>query len=323
MTARADVASSINAGRRDFLKAAILAAGAGSLAAAGVYPRSAWAAEPASADAKPQLKLSLAAYSFHRDLPYNWPKPHPGAAKMNLDEFIAFCAQQKLDGCELTSYYFPRPVTPEYLAHLKELTSGLGLEISGTAVGNDFCVRDEEARNGELELMRLWIDYAAAMGAPHIRIFAGSVPEGETEEAARERCIDGINASVEYAAKKKVILGLENHGGITATPEQLLKIVDGVKPSPWFGVNFDSGNFNSADPYADLEKIAPHTVNAQIKVEMSVNGKKEPADFNRVIRILKDAGYRRYIVLEYESEEDPKTAIPGHLTRLREAIEKA
>jgi hypothetical protein len=85
-------------------------------------------------------------------------------------------------------------------------------------------------------------------------------------------------------------------------------------------VNFDSGNFNSPDPYADLERIAPYAVNAQIKVEMSVNGKRESADLPRVVSILKKANYRGYVVLEYEGSPDPLTAVPQYLAQLKEII---
>ncbi|MDZ4860374.1 MAG: hypothetical protein SGI88_15470 [Candidatus Hydrogenedentes bacterium] len=49
-------------------------------------------------------------------------------------------------------------------------------------------------------------------------------------------------------------------------------------------------------------------------------GKKEPADFARVARILQDAGYRGYLVLEYEDDENPKEAIPRHIDTLRKII---
>jgi sugar phosphate isomerase/epimerase len=169
-------------------------------------------------------------------------------------------------------------------------------------------------------MCRDWIDHSAALGAPAIRIFAGNVPKGESEDVARERCIAGINQSLEYAATKGVVLALENHGGITATPEQMMKIIAGIKPSPWFGVNFDGGNFSTADPYADLAKIAPYAVNAQVKVEMSPGGKKEPADLASIVKILKDANYRGFLVLEYEAKEEPLEAIPEYLKRLRELI---
>jgi sugar phosphate isomerase/epimerase len=158
------------------------------------------------------------------------------------------------------------------------------------------------------------------MGAPVIRIFAGNVPKEDTEEAAIDRCAAGINESLDYAAKRGVCLALENHGGITATPGQMLKIISRVKESPWFGVNFDGGNFQTADPYSDLARIALYAINAQLKTEVAPGNKKEDADLARVIRILADAGYRGYIVLEYEAKEDPKTAVPRHIETLRKLV---
>ena len=278
------------------------------------------AAVPPQRNGKSHMKLSLAAYSFNRTLPKSWTPDQLPDAKFTLEKFIDFCAEQDLDGCELTAYYFPKEITNEYLMSLKERSFRLGLDISGTAIGNDFCLPEGEARERNLKMCRDWIDHSAALGAPAIRIFAGTVPKGESEEAARERCIAGINQSLDYAATKGVCLALENHGGITATPAQMLKIIEAVKPSPWFGVNFDGGNFSTEDPYADLAKIAPYTINAQIKVEMTPNGKKEPADLGRVVKILKDANYRGFLVLEYEAQEDPLEAVPGYLKKLRELI---
>lgn len=301
-------------GRRDFLGTA-LAAAAG--AAITVPTR---AAEPPQRNGKPHFKLSLAAYSFHRFLPRGWPTPRESEASMSLEEFIEFCAEVDLDGTELTSYYFPAEVTPEYLIGLKELTFRLGLDVSGTAIGNNFCKPPGAERDFELAMTRTWIDFAAILGAPVIRIFAGSIPDGDTESAALDRCVEGINESLQYAAQKGVVLALENHGGITSTAEQLLAIVERVDDSPWFGVNFDSGNFRTADPYAELERIAPYAMNAQLKVSVTADGQRQPADFARIIDILRQAGYRGYLVLEYEEKQDPRENIPVILDRLRELI---
>jgi len=278
------------------------------------------AADPIVRNGTSHLKLSLAAYSFHRHLPQNWPSQCKEGTLTLLD-FIDFCGTQDLDGVELTSYYFPTEVTPEYIQQVKEKTFRLGLDISGTAIGNDFCKPAGEALDAEKAMTRRWIDYAAQMGAPVIRIFAGSVPSGDTEAAALDRCVAAIDESVAYAATKGIVLALENHGGITATPEQLLAIVKRVAPSPNFGLNFDSGNFATVDPYASLEMVAPYAMNTQVKVSISPAGKKkEPSDFARVIRILRQANYRGYLVLEYEEEDEPRTAIPPLLKKLRDLI---
>ncbi len=292
------------------------------IAAAALVTPVAHAAESITRNGRPHMKLGLAGYSFNRMMARRGTPEEIAKAEMNLEKFIDYCATLDLDACELTAYYFPKTVTPDDLLRVKEHTFRLGLDISGTAIGNNFCLPEGEARDGQLAETREWIDYAAVMGAPHIRIFAGSTPKGDKESDAIDRCIESINESVAYAATKGVVLGLENHGGVTANPDTMLDIIKAVDPSPWFGVNFDSGNFQTADPYAGLEKIAPYTVNAQIKVMMRPNGGREPADFDRIIGILKDAGYRGYVVLEYEESDDPFKAIPHHIDAIRNSIEK-
>ena len=312
--------SDMSASRRTFLGRSLfgVAALATSGSLASVNP--AGGAEPVQRNGKSHMKLSLAAYSFSRILVTRGTSEQLASAKFTLEKFIDYCADQNIDGAELTAYFFPKEISHDYLNSLKERTFRLGLDISGTAIGNDFCLPEGEAREQNLKMCREWIDNSASLGAPVIRIFAGNIPKGDQEEAARERCIDGINRSLEYAATKGVCLALENHGGITSTPEQMLKIIQGVKPSPWFGVNFDSGNFQTEDPYGDLEKIAPYAINAQVKVDVFPGGKKQPTDLARVVKILKSAHYRGYLVLEYESEEDPFLAVPKHLKQLRELI---
>ncbi len=116
------------------------------------------------------------------------------------------------------------------------------------------------------------------------------------------------------------MLALENHGGVTAKAEGLLEIVKQVE-SPAFGVNFDSGNFRSTDdPYQELAQIAPYAVNAQVKVEIAPNGKKEETDLPRVLKILREAGYSGWVALEYEAPEEPLQAIPEWLEKLKAII---
>lgn len=299
--------------RRSFLRGTVAA---GALAVGGQFAAPiAKAAEPPQRNGKPHIKLSVAAYSYRQFLSGASPT-------MTLDDFITACADLGLDGCEPTSYYFPKDFGNDYLIHIKELAFRLGLDFSGTAIANDFCLPPGPDRDKTLAHTRKWIDYAALFGAPVIRIFAGGVPKGDNEEVALARCTAGINESLDYAAEKGVFLALENHGGITSTAEQLLAIVKSVKPSPWFGVNFDSGNFKTPDPYGDLAKIAPYAINAQLKTDISPDGKREDADLERLVKILMDAGYRGYAVLEYEGAEDPKTAIPKHIERLKNILHR-
>lgn len=259
-----------------------------------------------------RMKLSLAAYSFREAL--------AGARKsMTLEDFVNRAAEWDLDAVEPTSYYFPDPATPEYCRRLRRQAFLLGLSISGTAIRNTFTYPPGPQLQKEIAHVKRWVDLAVDLGAPTIRIFAGDLQKGTVEAQARHWCIDAIQDCCEYAAPRGVILALENHGGIVSTVDQLLSIVKAVK-SDWFGVNWDSGNFRSADPYGDLAKAAPYAVVAQIKTEISPNGVRQPADLGRVVGILRQSGYQGFIALEYEADEDPFVAVPRHLGELKRLI---
>jgi sugar phosphate isomerase/epimerase len=300
----------MTATRRQFLQSA-LAAGSG-LALAGP----AAAIEPIRRPGKPHIRLSIAAYSYRKYLDLK-AKPKPS---MTLDDFVELAAGMDLDAVEPTAYYFPE-TTPDYLAHLKGKCSRLGLDVSGTAVGNDFCVPDPGRLKKEIASVKQWVEHASRLGAKTIRIFAGNVAKGDSEEKARARCVEAIQEACDYAGKYGVYLALENHGGITATIDQILALVRAVQHE-WFGVNLDTGNFHTADPYADLEKLAPYAVTVQIKTEIHRAGQKKPeeADLKRLIDMLRGAGYRGYVALEYEAAEEPKTAIPRHIEALKKIV---
>jgi sugar phosphate isomerase/epimerase len=293
--------------RRTFLRST-LAAGTGLTLLSEPAP----AIEPVRRHGRSHLRLSMAAYSYRKYLALGL-KPKP---PMNLDDFIDTCADLNLDAAELTAYYFA-DTGPAYLAHLKGHCSRLGLDVSGTAVGNNFCTSNSAKRKQQLTYVKNWVEYTSRLGGKTIRIFAGNVDKGDTEEKARARCVEAIQEACDHAAKYGIILALENHGGITRTIDQTLELVRAVKHD-WFGVNWDTGNFQSADPYADLARLAPYAVTVQIKTEMHRAGQmKEEADLKRLTEILRTAGYRGYVALEYEAEEDPKVGVPRAIESLR------
>ncbi len=289
--------------RRSFLVASTFALAAPALAI-----------EPFKRPGKPVLKLSLAAYSLRK---YLTLKPDaPG--HLDLPGFLDYCAKQNLGAAELTAYYFPPLPSNDYLNELKRRAHVNGLDISGGAIGNNFTVNPGADFDKQIAATKQWIDTYADLGAPVMRVFAGNPPRGVSEDEAIKRCVPAFEEACEHAGKRGVMLAIENHD-FTTKVDRLLQIVAAVK-SPWFGVNFDSGNFSSADPYADMARIAPYAINAQLKVELKIGTKVEPTDLKRVVTILKDAGYSGYIVLEYEAAEDPYVAIPHHLDTLRKLI---
>ncbi len=298
--------------RRRFLTAGLTAAALGGLGP--TPPPVARALDPFQRPGRCRLKLSLAAYSF-RDQ-FNHPDP---AQRLTLPAFLDYCADHGCDAAELTSYYFPRTFDPAFLTGLKRRAHLRGLALSGTAVGNNFALPDGPERDAQIALVKTWVDHAAALGAPHVRVFAGAA-RGLDRDRARRACIEALEECGEYAGTKGIWLGLENHGGIVADVAELLAIVTAVR-SPWVAVNLDTGNFYSvADPYAEMARLVPYAVNVQLKVAISRPGRpKQPTDLARVVRLLCDANYQGYVALEFE-EADPHTHVPTWLARMREAF---
>jgi sugar phosphate isomerase/epimerase len=271
------------------------------------------AIEPIPRPAGSHMKLACAAYSFREALSAKPPR-------LTLKQFLERCAGWDLDAAELTSYYFPPDPPPAMLMDLRRRAFRLGLAISGVPVRNTFTHPPGPERDREIEHVRTWARRAAELGAPCVRVFAGSAPQGVPEETARGWVVECLERACEEAGQHGVTLALENHGGVVATADGLLEIVRAVK-SDWLGVNLDTGNFRSTDPYADLERVAPNAVTVQVKTEVfPAGGGRQEADLGRVVEILRRARYRGYMALEYEAREDPDIAVPRYLATLRSMV---
>ena len=280
------------------------------------------AAEPFQRPAPARLAMSLAAYSFRDYFKDSNHERKTTAADKHIDmfQFVDYCATQGCAGAELTSYYFPTDTTTDYMLKLRRHCFLGGVEVSGGSVGNTFTLPAGTKREAELRYVKKWVDHYAELSAPHIRVFAGSAPKGMSRDEAMKLCIAGLEECADYAGRHGIFLGIENHGGIVAEADDLLEIIRTVK-SPWVGINLDSANFHTDDPYRDFERCAPYAVNVQMKAEIQRRGQKnEDADIPRLVKILKTANYRGYVALEYESEEDPWTAVPRLLKRMQESF---
>src|SRR5262245_59058135 len=192
----------------------------GSAAVAALSPALAVAIEPIPRTSKPHLRLSIAAYSYRQYLDLK-QKPKPA---MTLDDFIDTAAGMDLDAVELTAYYFAE-TSPAYLAHLKGRCTRLGLDVSGTAISTNFCSADIKKISETKQYVHDWVERSARLGAKTIRIFAGGPDKGESEDKARARCVEGIQEACDFAGKHGIYLALENHGGLTTTCDQILRLV--------------------------------------------------------------------------------------------------
>tara|TARA_Y100000758_G_scaffold297456_1_gene257424 strand:+ start:1514 stop:2419 length:906 start_codon:yes stop_codon:yes gene_type:complete len=264
----------------------------------------------------PNLRLSLAAYSFRDHFQFMRGKPRKVANQpIDMIKFMDFCADNGCAGAELTSYFFQPKITRKHLINLRRHAFLRGLELSGSAVGNNFSFPKGEARESQITYVKEWIDHCAVLGAPHIRVFAGREPKGISREEADKWAIEALRECCDYAGRHGIFLGIENHDSI-GDSKSLIDFVKAVD-HPWFGVNLDTGNFRTDNPYVDMTAAAPYAVNVQVKVELRVNGKKKPTDLARVMNILRKANFQGYVVLEYEAKENPYTTIPPLLKRIQ------
>jgi len=265
----------------------------------------------------PKLKLSLNAFSFSKAL---------NREGMTLFDLLEFCAQHDFDALDPTGYFFPGyPGVPSdsYINEFKLRAFHLGLDISGTGVRNNFAEPDKEKRAADVRHVKEWIECAAKMGAPVIRVFAGAEPEGYTWDQVAEWMTADLKECVECGKQYGVIVGVQNHGGTLKSADEVLKIVEMVD-SEWFGVIVDTGYFLTEDPYEDIARVIPHAVNWQIKEKLFGKESDVRTDLKKLVRIIREGGYRGYIPIETLSiprtKYDPRTEVPRFLKEVREAL---
>lgn len=304
-----------NVHRRNFLRSAatagLIAGAGGSTAIASVTRKT------NSSGHQNRFKLSLNAYSFNEPL---------RSGKTDLFELMDFCAREGFDAIDLTGYYFPGyPAIPadEYVFKLKQKAHKLGLAISGTGIRNDFSEPDAVKRKAEIAFVKSWIEVAAKLGAPVIRIFTGkTTTPGYSREQVLSWMIPAISECVAYAAEHGVIVAMQNHNDFIQTADQAIAMLNTVQ-SEWFGLVLDTGSFVANEPYAEIEKTANYAVNWQVKEKLAYKGQSSPMDLDRLFRIIVRSAYRGYLPIETLSAGDPFRIVPPFLAQVRNALVEA
>jgi sugar phosphate isomerase/epimerase len=224
-----------------------------------------------------------------------------------------------------------------YLQKLKQRAFLAGVALCGLSTHQGFVSPDAEVRDRNIRHTLNCIDVAYRLGIPTIRVNTGRwgtiksfdelmakrgvepTPEGRTDEEAFAWVIDSLRPLLAKAEECGVTLALENHWGLSRTPEAILRIVREIN-SPWLRVLMDTGNFLE-DPYEALEKIAPESVYVQAKTYYGGGTWYTlDLDYPRIARILRKHHYRGYVSLEFEGKEDYRTAIPKSLKLLQSAF---
>ena len=226
-----------------------------------------------------------------------------------------------------------------YMQQLKKRAFEAGIDLISLSIHQDFVWPDAAERQKHIDHTLKCIELAYKMGIPCIRLNSGRwktiksfddlmaargmepIIEGYAEDDGFNWCIDSIEKCLPKAEECGVILALENHWGLTSSPEGMLRIKNAID-NDWLQFLADTGNFLE-EPYDKLEKIAPQTCFVQAKTYYG-GGKwyTLELDYERIVRIFKNAGYKGYISIEFEGEEDPETGMAKSVAMLRECINK-
>jgi sugar phosphate isomerase/epimerase len=279
-----------------------------------------------------KLRISLNAYSFNKLLNDAIRGRGAGTTLMKL---LDFAAANRFEGFDATGYYFPGyPAVPpdSYIDGLRKKAADLGIAISGTGVRNNFTTADAAVRQQGVDNIKQFVEVAARLGAPVIRVFADTQMRAQTWETVapgkkRSEVQDWIAANLrecaEQGKKFKVKIGVQNHGDFLRTGEDLMALVKAVG-SEWCGPIVDTGYFKSADPYRDIALVAPHAVNWQIKQSPLGEESEVPTDLVKLCRIIRKSGYSGFLPIETLSPRgkpyDPYAVVPAFEKELKAAL---
>ena len=168
---------------------------------------------------------------------------------------IRIAVETGTDGIDLTVYWLPA-TTDDVLLPLRRLAYRNRVEIYSIGTRIRLAQRTAELREQQLIELRKWLDVAQKLGATHVRVFGGDLPEGATLEQAIGFAVETMKRGAELAGARGLILGLEDDGGITDFAKETIEIVTRTN-SPWAGMNLDIGNFRPPDVYRPDREIDP------------------------------------------------------------------
>lgn len=255
------------------------------------------------------MKLGCCSWSHHKLFE---------SGDMDLFDWMTHCAKDlKVSGIEITDDHLAE-TAEDYLLQVKRVAVDLHLTISGLTISNDFGKSLEKDRTAELERMERTLKVAHILGTPILRVFAGWPDTNKAAQwAEMVRC---MKISCMLAERDGIVLAVENHnhGGFIQTVADVEKLMVEVD-SEWLRLNLDTNNF--IDGWESIEKSMLYTVHVHAKMlEVGDDGAEKNIDYPRFITLLKELNYRGFVALEYEGEEDARTAVSRGTEYLRKLM---
>jgi sugar phosphate isomerase/epimerase len=281
--------------RRDFLKA-----GASSLLAVGAELLNSPFAQASPTDGTPvaskapRLLSACCAYTYRRSLLHG---------PMTMEDFIRKAVELKLDAVDITVYYL-KSTDPAYLEGLRHLGYKNAVTFSGAACGVSMVQADAAKRAAGLDEIKKWIDVADRLGTSHLRVFAGKLPPGASLQNSIDWVVEAMKPASDYAAEKGIMLGLEDHQGVSQSADVCLEVVHRVN-SPYAGITLDITHFvptPQQDAYAQIAACIPYANVAHIRDHFDDH---TPIDLDRVWQLFAAAGFKGYMSFEGDEIDSP------------------
>jgi len=263
----------------------------------------------------PRDRVAVAAYPF-REFIVGWkgwdgksPGSVPLAQQIELKDFGAHVAAKfNVHKIELWSRVFPS-TEPQYLEQLRGATEKAGSAVVDIAVDEEYSQYSNDAAERERALVasKRWIDVGAALGSPSIRTHIEAAKDSKPEVG---RAADTLMRVAEYAAKKSVVVHLENDDPVSEDPFFIVQVIDKVN-SPWLRALPDFGNSLAAhdEEFQNraMEAMFAHAYGiCHVKDgEVDENGKTSHVDLAKAFEILKKYGFKGYCSIEYDAPGDP------------------
>ena len=250
-----------------------------------------------------------------------------GFREMALPEYFAASKKLGIDLVEVnvsanTPKHLTYDATDAEIAKMLAQAEDAGVTVVALAGGNNFAAADLD---GEIAKVKRQIDMTAAAGADVLRIFAGWVSAAQFTDATFARISDALEQVGEYAEDADVLVAVENHGGVTATGAQCLRLLDPVD-SPAVGLNYDPANFRHAteDAMAAL-KVTGDFINYSHWKDVRYEADKPEycavgegiIDWEPIVKDLLALGYDGYWAIEYEAVEDVERGTRDSLAYLQ------
>ena len=179
---------------------------------------------------------------------------------------------------------------------------------------------DSAKRIDSLAQIKKWVDVTDELGASHLRVFAGKLPAGCAISEAVDWVVDTMKAGSDYSGSKGIMLGLEDHGGVSQSADICLEIMHRVN-SQYAGINIDISHFvptPTQDSYAQIAACIPYATNTNIRNTFDDGS---PIDMDRVWKMFAEAGFKGY--MSYEGEElNTPDVVPSQIVEIQRLCKK-